>query len=186
MLIDHRAERSSELAEWLECVGCLVVGHTTAGGDIERAIARAEPDIIIIDLDSPDRDTLEGMRRIGEEHPRPVVMFVDESDQESIQSAVQAGVAAYVVKGASAERVRPVLDVAIARFREHQALKKELREARAGQEERKLVDEAKRLLMERRDRTEPQAYRMLRTMAMEQNMRMVEVARRILAMKDIL
>lgn len=186
MLIDQRAERSSGLAEGLEHAGCLVVEHAVVGGDVERAVARAQPDVVIIDLESPDRDTLEGMRRIGEGQPRPIVMFVDESDQESMQAAVRAGVAAYVVKGASPERVRPVIDVAIARFREHQALKDELQAARTSLDERKVVERAKGILMDKRSVAEPEAYGMLRKMAMDRNLRLVDVAQRVIEMQELL
>lgn len=186
MLIDQRAERSSGLAEGLEQAGCMVVDHAVAGGDVERAVARAQPDVVIIDLESPDRDTLEGMRRIGEEQPRPIVMFVDESDLDSIQDAVRAGVAAYVVKGASAERVRPVIDVAIARFREHQALKDEIRAMRTSLEDRKVVERAKGILMDKRGVGEAEAYQTLRKMAMDRNVRLAEVAQRVIEMQELL
>ncbi len=186
MLVDQRAERCSGLAEGLEQAGCLVVEHAVLGGDLERAIARTQPDVVIIDLESPDRDTLEGMRRIGAEDPRPIVMFVDESDQESIRTAVRAGVAAYVVKGASPERVRPVIDVAIARFQEAQLLKNELNAARTSLEERKVVERAKGILTEKRGVAEPDAYRLLRKTAMDRSMRLVDVARRVIEMQELL
>ncbi len=186
MLIDHRPDRSSEIAEGLERSGCQVIARTAGGPDLAREVAGVRPDVIIIDLESPDRDTLEGMQRLSDALPRPIVMFVDETDRDAIRTAVRAGVAAYVVKGASAERVRPVLDVAIARFEEHQALKDELHQVKSTLEERKITERAKGLLMKRRGMTEQEAYAALRKLAMDQNLKLSAVARRVLDMADVL
>lgn len=186
LLVDGREARSSELARGLEEAGCLVVHRSTPNSDLERAVLACSPDVIIIDLESPDRDTLEGMCRIGADRPRPIVMFVDESDRETIRSAVHAGVAAYVVKGAAAERVRPVLDVAIARFQEHEALKAELREVKSTLAQRKVVERAKGILMQKRGMPENEAYATLRKMAMSQSMKLHEVAQRVVEMAELL
>jgi response regulator NasT len=184
MLIDGRESRSTDLAHGLEQSGCLVVHRSRLDSDIERAVTLCCPDVIIIDLESPDRDTLEGMCRIGAEHPRPIVMFVDETDRDSIRSAMRAGVAAYVVKGSSPERVRPVLDVAIARFQHHEALKAELRQVKSTLEERKIVERAKGILMDKRGLCEADAYAALRKMAMTRSMKIHDVAEQVLAMAD--
>lgn len=186
MLIDARQARSDELTSGLEEAGCLVVHRSTPSSDLERAVAECAPEVIIIDLDSPDRDTLEGMCRLGGEQPRPIVMFMDETDRESIRSAVHAGVAAYVVKGSSPERVRPVLDVAIERFRRHEALEAELREMRSTLDQRKLVERAKGILMEKRGVSENDAYKTLRSMAMSRSVKIHEVASRVIDMEDLL
>jgi response regulator NasT len=186
MLIDRRHERSSDLAGGLLAAGYDVVVRPGACADLAAEVAALRPDVIIIDLESPDRDVLEDMRRLGEGQPRPIVMFVDKSDGESIRTAVRAGVAAYVVKGASPERVRSVLEVAIARFEEHQALRRELHEARSTMEQRKVIERAKGLVMERRGFSEQEAYATMRKIAMERNVKIYEVAMRILDMKDLL
>lgn len=186
MLIDGRKGRSDALTHGLEAAGCLVVHRATPAADLETAVTHCAPDVIIIDLDSPDRDTLEGMCRLGEHEPRPIVMFMDETDHDSIRSAVHAGVAAYVVKGSAPDRVRPVLDVAIARFREHQALKAELREVKSTLDERKIVERAKGILMEKRGVSENDAYSTLRKMAMSRSVKIHEVARRVVDMADLL
>ena len=186
MLIDGREGRSDELTRGLEKAGCLVVRRSKPGSDLERAVAESAPEVIIIDLESPDRDTLEGMCRLGADQPRPIVMFMDETDRDSIRSAVHAGVAAYVVKGSAPDRVKPVLDVAIARFQEHQALKAELREVKSTLDQRKTVEKAKGLLMEKRSLSENDAYSTLRKMAMQRSVKLHEVARRIIDMADLL
>jgi response regulator NasT len=142
--------------------------------------------VIIIDIESPDRDTLENMRHITRENPKPIIMFAEKGASEIIQTAIQAGVSAYVVDGLSRNRVKPILDVAIARFREFQALRNELAEAKNKLADRKVIDRAKGILIEKYGMTEEQAYVSLRKMAMNRNLRIVEVSRNVIAMLEVL
>jgi len=186
LLVDERADRARDLARALEDAGCQVVAELIGPVDLHESLRAVQPDLVIVDMDSPDRDMLEDMQRITSEQPRPIVMFVDESDSESIRSAVRAGVAAYVVKGASAERIRPVLEVACARFEEFMALRSELARAQSTLAERKLIERAKGILMQKRGLAEDDAYRALRKMAMNQGLRLAEVARHVLTAAEIL
>ena len=186
LLLDERADRARDLASTLEEAGCQVVAQLIGAVDLHATLRAVQPDVVIVDMDSPDRDTLEDMQRITSEQPRPIVMFVDETDSESIRSAVRAGVAAYVVKGASPERIRPVLEVACARFEEFQALKSELARAQSTLADRKLIERAKGILMQKRGLSEEIAFQMLRKMAMNQGVRLAEVARHVLAAAEIL
>jgi response regulator NasT len=186
LLIDQHEERSSELARRLEAAGCLVVAHSTPSPDLARSVAECQPDVVIVDVDSPDRDTLEGMRRLDETQPRPIVLFATESDRDAIRKAIRAGVAAYVVKGAELEQVRPVIDEAIARFEAYRALVDELAQVKSTLEERKLVDRAKGLLMDKRGLSEAGAYALMRSMAMAKSMRLADVARRVIEMAELL
>ena len=111
---------------------------------IARRIAEIEPDVIVIDLDNPNRDMLENMFQLSRAVKRPIAMFVDRSDRASIEAAVEAGVSAYVVDGLRQERVKPILDMAISRFNAFSRMARELEEARGELEDRKLVDRAKR------------------------------------------
>ena len=186
LIVDRTADRSHALREALEREGYVVLMPPEGRFDLLRAVRELEPDVIIVDMDSPERDILEDSRRVFQEQPRPIVMFVDQSDSASIRAAVDAGVASYVVKGASPERVRPVVEVALARFRAFQELKSELAEARNSLAERKLVERAKGILMERRGCSEDDAYRMLRQMAMSRNQRLADVARNVIEMATLL
>ena len=186
LLIDEHADRARTLAQTLERAGCIVVAQLVGPVDLHAALQASRPDMIIVDMDSPDRDTLEDMRRINAENPRPIVMFVEEEDAASIRSAVQAGVAAYVVKGANPERIRPVLDVACARFEEYQALRSELDRMRTTLADRKSVDRAKGILMTKRGMNENEAYRTLQKMAMDQGKRLGEVARHVISVADLI
>ena len=186
MLVDEKPERSLELERALAEAGYEVVATVTGRDDLREAIERLGPDVIIVDMQSPSRDVLESMRRIHEERPRPIVMFVDETDADSIRSAVRAGVSAYVVDGLKGRSVRPVVEVAIARFQEFQALRSELESARSSLADRKLVERAKGILMRRRNLDEENAYALLRKSAMDRKRKLVEVAREVIAMSELL
>ena len=189
LLIDEESDRSRDVTAELEALGHTVIHQTRSAegaSNLYDRVGEATPDVVIIDMHSPDRDTLEDMRRITTERPKPIVMFVDESDSESIRKAVRAGVAAYVVKGSNPERVRPVLEVAIARFEEFQSLRSELERTRNSLADRKVIDRAKGLLMQRRGLSEEEAYKAIRTMAMNRSQRLVDVARTIVDMAEVL
>lgn len=186
MIIDEKAERAASLEAALAEAGCDVVARLVTRADLQDKVNQAQPDVVIIDMECPDRDVLEDMSRITRHQPRPIVMFVDRSDSESIRAAVQAGVSAYVVGGVQAERVRPVLEVAIARFNEFQSLRRELEDARSSLVERKVIERAKGILMKHRGMAEDEAFRMLRKMAMDRKMRLAALAREIVAAADLL
>ncbi len=131
-------------------------------------------------MDSPDRDILENRRCLSRDNPHPVVMFASTSDTDTIREAIEAGVSAYVVDGLSAGRVRPVVDVAIARFRQYASLQGELAAARTSLAQRKLIDRAKGILMERGRRTENDAYHALRKLAMDQNKTIADIAQGVI------
>lgn len=185
MLIDQNAGRAALLEQALRDNGHEVVARLAAREDILAPVAAFKPDIIIIDMDSPDRDTLESMRTISREQPRPIVMFADDGDSEMIANAVRAGVSAYVVDGLQPQRLKPIMDVAIARFREFQALREELAQTRGKLLDRRDVDKAKGILM-RRGMNEDDAYKALRKMAMDRNIRIGEAARSVLAVAELL
>lgn len=174
------------LAEALAGQDCEVVARLGPEADLAEQVRTLHPDVIVIDMDSPRRDTLESMRAIHRDQPRPIVMFVDDDDPGLIDQAIQAGVSAYIIDGLDAKRVRPILDVAVARFREQQALRDELEKTKAGLRERKVVERAKGILMQQRSLSEDEAYRLLRKLAMDQNKRLVEVAENLIAFAKLL
>jgi response regulator NasT len=186
MIIDEKVERSVMLEEALRAASCQVVARLILPVDLQDQVNRAQPDVVIIDMECSDRDVLENMSALNRDQPRPIVMFVDRSDSASIRAAVQAGVSAYVVGGLSAERVRPVLEVAIARFKEFEALRRELEDARSSLADRKLIERAKGILMKHRGMAEEEAFRTLRKMAMDRKMRLAAVAREVVAAAELL
>ena len=186
LIVDESAERAALIEAALVASGCEVIERLIGRADLHDKLITLEPDVIIISMESPDRDALEDMSRITSQRPRPTVMFVDHSDNESIRGAVHAGVSAYVVGGLCPERVRPVLEVAIARFHEFQALRRELESARESLEDRKVIERAKGLLMKSRGLEEDAAFRLLRKIAMDRKMRLAAVAREVVAAAELL
>jgi two-component system, response regulator / RNA-binding antiterminator len=186
VLVDADAARAAVLAEALADQDCELVAALGSDVDLAEQVRDLRPDVIVIDMDSPRRDTLESMRAIHRDQPRPIVMFVDDDDPTLIDQAIRAGVSAYIIDGLEAKRVRPILDVAIARFREQQALRDELEKTKSVLNERKTVDRAKGILMAERKLSEEEAYRTLRKLAMDQNRRLVEVAESLIAYAKLL
>ena len=186
LLIDRAPERSEVVERALQEQGHEVVGRGTSTLGLYDDVERTQPDVIVIDTESPDRDTLEHICLLSERTPRPVVLFTDERDDRVIRAAVRAGVTAYVVDGLAVERVVPIMQVAMARFAEFQSVKAERDAAHAKLSERKLVERAKGLLMSKRGMSEDDAYHALRRMAMERKLRMAEVAERVIGMSELL
>ena len=186
MIVDENDARAALIEAGLTAGGCEVVARLIGRVDLREKVNEIQPDVIIIDMECADRDTLEDMSHLNRHQPRPTVMWVDRSDSESIRAAVQAGVSAYVVGGLSAERVRPVLEVAIARFNEFQALRRELETARSSLEERKVIERAKGILMKSRNLQEDEAFRLLRKTAMDRKVRLADVAREIISAAELL
>lgn len=186
MLIDDDRERLAMLDAALVAEGHLVVARLMGQDDLLTAVANHQPEIILIDVDAPGRDTLETLGMISRDRPRPIVLFAAESDADTIRRAMQAGVSAYVVDGLAQARLKPVMNVAIARFHEYQALKGQLEEARIQLADRKDVERAKGLLMERRKLSEPEAFAALRKLAMDKSIRIGEAARMLIAAAELL
>lgn len=180
LLVDSDRERAAAVEAGLSATGCTVVAIAAGARDLTRHVRDTGAEVIVCGLDDPSRDELEGMRALHRDEPRPVILFAEKAEPEQIEAALAAGVSAYVVEGMAPARVRPVIEVAIRRFRAHQALREELATARRDLEERKLVDRAKALLMERHRLTEPEAHRRLRRMAMDRGLRIATAAAHLL------
>jgi two-component system, response regulator / RNA-binding antiterminator len=149
-------------------------------------VARANPDVIIVTTDTPSEATFSALGDLVLACPRPVVMFARDGNREVIRKAVDKGVCAYVVDGWAPARLIPIVEAAMARFEAHEALRKELASTRAKLNERKLIEKAKGLVMQQRKVSEDQAYVALRKMAMDQNLALAEVARRVIALAQLL
>lgn len=144
--------------------------------EVGRQIADISPDVVVVDLEDPNRDMLEHFFALSRALQKPIAMFVDQSGSDSVEAAVEAGVSAYIVDGLRKERVKPILDMAISRFNAFSKLARELAEARSELEDRKLIEQAKGIIMRQRQIDEAAAYKLLRTTAMQQNRRIAEVA----------
>jgi len=186
MLYDETPERSLFLRMTLERLGHDIVAEIADAGQLYDAVRRLSPDAIIIDTDSPTRDTLEHLCLITESCPRPIVMFTQDAKRESIREAVRAGVTAYVVDGLAAERIEPIIETAIARFEVFQSVQSELAQTRSKLSERKLVERAKGILMKEKKISEEDAYRLLRKLAMDRSARLGTVAEQVITFAKLL
>ncbi|HSD95641.1 MAG TPA: ANTAR domain-containing protein [Sulfuricaulis sp.] len=186
LLVDDDPERAAIVEPALREAGYDVVTVVDTATEMLAQVRARRPDVIIIDRDSPDRDTLEHVCMITRDDPRPIVMFTQDKDRTLMREALKAGVSAYVVDGLSVERVRPIVEVALARFEQWQALRRELDQAQANLAERKLIERAKGIVMKQRGCSEDEAYRALRKMAMDRGKRLVSVAETLVAAEDLL
>lgn len=186
LLVDETFERAALLKHALQESGCKIAAHVSASADLPGLVAELKPDMIILDTESPDRDTLEHLCVISRHQPRPIVMFTDDGDSMKIRAAIHAGVSAYVVDGLTSERVRPIMEVAIARFNEFQAMRADLEKAEGRLSERKDVERAKGILMKQRGWSEEEAYQALRKAAMDKGVRLGEAARQIISVAELL
>jgi len=185
LIIDDNAERAAVLRSGLEDTGFNSVVELGQGGDLIAQIRQIDPDVILIDLENPRRDTVEQMFRVSREVRRPIAMFVDESDQETMTAAIKAGVSAYVVDGLKRERIKPIVDLAISRFDVYSELQARAEFAEAKLEERKVIDRAKSILMSKRGMSEQEAYRMLQSNARSRNKRIFDIATSVITADEI-
>ena len=186
LLVDEEPGRAAILERALLDAGYVLVSRLSSADRLVEHVAVSQPDIVIVDIDSPDRDCLENMAVLSRSNPKPVIMFSDEDNEDTIASAIKAGVSAYVADGMNPDRVRPIVQVAVARFREFQALKNELQQTRDQLADRKLIDKAKGLLMKHRNFNEDEAYHAMRKLAMERNQRLVDTARNVIEVFEML
>jgi two-component system, response regulator / RNA-binding antiterminator len=188
-----QAERSRSLRIGLLENGFNLVAVLPADVFLAERLTQLQPDLVIVDAESDARDALEHVVIATREERRPIVMFTNDNDSSNARAAVAAGVSAYIVAGLSSERIRPILDVALARFQHEQLLRQELAETRSELielstelKDRKVIDRAKHLLMQRQLLTEDAAYAKLRKTAMDKNLKLVDVAQRMLDVVDLL
>ena len=181
-----QAERARALRIGLLEAGYNIIAVFPADIHLPERVAQLQPDMIIIDAESDARDVLEHVVIATRDAPRPIVLFTEDHDKSHMQAAMEAGVSAYVVAGLQSERIKPVLDVALARFNADQRLRIELSDTKARLAERKTIERAKGLLMERHHCSEDEAYHKLRRLAMDKNLRLAELAQRMLDVADLL
>ena len=186
LVIDENAIRASIIEEGLAEAGHskVTVIHEVQG--VARLIETLEPDVIIIDIESPNRDMMEHMFQLTRSVSRPIAMFVDRSDTASIEAAVDAGVSAYIVDGLKKERVKPILDMAVSRFNAFSRLQRELAEARNALEERKIIERAKGILMKMRGLSEEEAFALLRQSAMNEKKKIADIAQSVVTAAGLL
>ena len=185
LVIDESRTRAGEICAGLALAGCQVAAILPDSASLAHEVEKLQPDLILIETESPSRDTLEHLAVIDERMPRPVILFTQDDAGDTIRDAMRAGVSSYVVDGLDPKRIKPLIEVARARFEAHQALRQELAESNRKLSDRKLIDRAKGVLMKARELDEDGAYHALRKLAMERGKPMAEVARDVLDMAKL-
>lgn len=186
MVVDDDNARMSMLEQALVAEGHSIVGRLDTRSDLLAAIERWQPEVVLIDVDAPGRDTLESLAQINREQPRPIVVFAARSDAETTRRALQAGVSAYIVDGLNPSRLGALMELAITRFQLYQSLRAELDQVRARLADQRDIEKAKGLLMKRRELDEAAAYNLLRRMAMDRKQRIGDFARLVITAADVL
>jgi response regulator NasT len=186
LIVDQNLLRASILEEGLREAGYRDLIVVRDMQNLLRRILDEEPDVILIDLENPNRDVLEQMFQVSRVVRKPVAMFVDQSDRSTIEAAIDAGVGAYVVDGLRKERVQSIVDMTISRFRAFEKLRNELDDTRRQLADRKLIDRAKGILMKQRGIGEERAYELLRKAAMDANLRLAQVAQSVITAAELL
>lgn len=186
LVLDENPIRRAILESGLREAGFTRVSVLTSMNGLIDQIYVIDPDVVVIDLENPSRDVLEQMFQVSRLVRRPIAMFVDQSDRATIEAAIDSGVSAYIVDGLRKERVRPILDMTISRFRAFEAMRTELESTRSALKERKAIDRAKGILMKTKGLDEDAAYKLLRRTAMNQNRKIVEVAESLISAYDLL
>lgn len=186
LVIDDNAIRASIIEAGLREAGHDRVQVIVDIQEVATKIGAIAPDVVIIDLENPNRDVLEHFFSLSRSLKRPIAMFVDKADLSSIEAAVDAGVSAYVVDGLRKDRVKPILDMAILRFRAFSRMQDELETARSELQGRKIIDRAKGILMKTRNISEEEAYALLRSTAMNQNRKIAEIAQSLVTAAELL
>ena len=185
-VIDESASRASVIREGLSQLDGSEVFVVTGRQGLVAQIAEIAPDVVLIDLGNPSRDVLEDYFAVSRALSRPIAMFVDQSDEEAIGASIDAGVSVYVVDGFAASRIRPVLDLAVRRFNAFARLQSELDDAKGKLAEREAIDKAKRILMQSKGVSEPEAYAELRRKAMSSSRRIADIAEAVVTAHELL
>jgi response regulator NasT len=185
-IVDANPIRAAILEDGLREAGFTQVMRIAETTNLLARIHTVDPDVILIDLEDPNRDVLEQMFQVSRVVKRPIAMFVDSSDSASIQASVDAGVSAYIVDGLKKERIKYVLDLTISRFNAFANLQAELDRAKTALEDRKVIDRAKGILMKAKDLSEEHAYALMRKTAMNENKKIVDIAQSIVTAAELL
>lgn len=186
VIVDESSIRAAILEEGLREAGFMAVERLSDMNNLLMRIHAIDPDVILIDLENPSRDTLEQMFQVSRIVRRPIAMFVDQSDSASIQASVDAGVSAYIVDGLKKERVKSILDLCVSRFNAFSKLQSELERAKTDLEDRKTLDRAKGILMKNKGLTEDEAYRLMRSAAMREKKKIADIAAAIITAAELL
>ncbi len=186
LIIDNNPERANSLIQILEARRYKVAAPVRLQEGLIEQVTQIKPDIILIGVDFPGQTILSWVASLHESYPCPTVMFSRDERSQTIQAATRAGVSAYAVGKLTGARVKTIIEAAVARFYEFQALQQELEKTKTNLAERKIIERAKELVAQQRGCNESQAYQILRKMAMNRRKRLAEISQDILSVAEAL
>lgn len=186
LLINDTSRTGGRLRSALSEAGFEVIDESGLTIDLPARVEAVRPDVVLIDTESPSRDVMEQVVIVTRDQPRPIVMFTDEHDPGVMRQAIKAGVSAYIVEGIHAQRLQPIMDVAMARFESDQVLRSQLQARDQQLAERKRIELAKGMLMKMKSCGEEEAYTLMRRQAMSRQQKLIQVAEQIIAMNELL
>lgn len=186
LLVSEAPDTTEALQALLNESGYQVKSHITVEDDVIEEVNRCQPDIVVVKTEETSQFFMNQLYNLNQENPKPIVIFTDKSESGLIEGAIKAGVSAYVVDGLSSERVKPVLEIARARFEQEQSLRDELSKTKSQLEERKTIERAKGIIMKSRNMSENEAYKALRKLAMNRNQRLIDVASDVISVSELL
>ncbi|MEJ5218156.1 ANTAR domain-containing protein [Cognatishimia sp. D5M38] len=186
VVVEKDRDRACAIVDSLAETGSHKIHVLSEVSGLARSVARFAPDVVLVDVTDPSRDAIEQLALASDPLERPVALFVDRSDAQLTKAAIEAGVSAYIVDGLQNDRIKPILDAAIARFQMFQRMRTELETTKRALEERKIVDRAKGIIMKARGVGEEDAYALLRKTAMDQSKRVADVAQALVTASELL
>ncbi len=186
LLVESDREKAEAVTGVLDAESYAISHVTSCGLRLLKEVERFQPDLIVMDIESPDRDIIESLNQISDINPKPVVMFSEQGDADTINAMIKSGVSAYIVGDVDPTRVKTIIDVAVARFKEHQQLRSELAQTKELLSSQKTIEQAKIWLMENKQLSEKEAYHQMRKMAMDNSQKMEQVAKNILSFVSML
>lgn len=185
MLVDEDSSKTEMLKSSLHEAGFDVVGRISCDDDILSGINVCKPDVLVIDMESPDSYIFNQLVEINKVCPKPIVFFAEKGESYVIKKAIKSGVSAFIVDGLTARRVKPVIELAIERFKEMQSLYTELNESKANIDELKVTERAKGILMSKKNVSEDEAYTFLRKLALEKNKKLIDIAKSMIELSEL-
>ena len=186
LLVSEIADKTDVLQASLKECGYQIKSHVTVQDDVIEEVNRCQPDLIVVQTETTSQFFMNQIYNLNQDDPRPIVVFTDKSEGGLIESAIKAGVSAYIVDGLIPERVGPIIDIAKARFEQDQKLREELSKTKSQLEERKTIERAKGIIMKSRNMSEDEAYKSLRKLAMNRNQRLIDVATDVISVSELL
>ncbi|MBO6896670.1 MAG: ANTAR domain-containing protein [Shimia sp.] len=186
LIVEPDKTRADAIIDSLSATGDHHIRVLSESTGLARSVAELNPDLVLVDVANPSRDAIDALTLASSPLERPVAMFVDRSDDGLTKAAIEAGVSAYVVDGMHPDRIKPVLDAAIARFHMFSRMRSELAATKRALEERKIIDRAKGILMRARNMSEDEAYALIRKTAMGQNKKIADVAQALVTASELL